>query len=395
MALCPGGTRAKATTPPIVVAGIDLLVGLAISRIPYVGPFLSIVEPIVFEGSVVCNGDPPSFDPPNATDLIEAGFGRLTQNMRNMFLNVLWYQFCECADVPTPVAPVITPPPNLPIYVPGPVLPCDELTVEYSETRTGDVNEFEIYGSAAAPRGLPAGVTDMKATVQIVSVGSAPTTFHSYQFVIRFLNAAGTLIDARAITCSQTAGVAGLPTTLSFSVDPAAVSWYILFVNPQDGTTVDQDGVAQLAVQSFCGVKPGRTQTDCCPPDPALIARINQIQIAIDQVLARLGLQGPLEVLASIAVTGEGLESIPAGARQVHVALTTLGQGVQLVPYANPDRLMRAATLRFGNPFGWRRREHIDAQSNIFAVPADSNIVSWSIHPGTSGTLTFLGEAST
>jgi len=391
--ICPGGTRPKATTPPILVAGIDLIAGLLISRIPWVGPFLSIVEPVVFEGSIVCNGDPPPFPELQADDLLSLAFGKTTPRMSDAILNVLWYQFCECVAEPTPAAPVITPAPGLPVYVPGPVPPCDELTVEYSETKFGDVNDLDLYGSAIAPRGLPAGVTDMTARVQVLSVGSAPTTFASYQFVMRFLDAAGVLIDARAVTCSQTSGQAGLPVSLSFSVLPAAVSWYILFSNPQDGTTVDQDAVAQLVVQSFCGVKPGRSQPDCCPPDPALVARINQLQVAIDQVLARLGLQGPLEVLSTLPVSGEGLVSIPAGARQVHVGLDVLGQGVELVPYANPDRVMRAGTLRFGNPFGWRRREHIDAQSAVFPVPSDANIVSWSIHPGSSGVLSFLGEA--
>jgi hypothetical protein len=65
---------------------------------------------------------------------------------------------------------------------------------------------------------------------------------------------------------------------------------------------------------------------------------------------------------------------------------------VQTVPYAFPDRVMRAATMRFGNDFGWQRRQHLDAQEILFSVPLDSQVVSWSLSPGTSGSLIQLGQ---
>jgi hypothetical protein len=390
MPLCPSGTEPKPGTAELIIISGVAATALLTKRMPALGPFMGAMESLILDTGILCNGDPvewPTFTPTDFTDLVR---GIVSDNVIQAVHHAAWYGFCQCTGAPTPAPPPIESIDGIPQNAPATVLPCQTLHFDFAPEFTGETGPYDLFGSALAPRGIPAGATSVRSIGIGVETAVTAHEVRKYDFEARFLNATGGTVLAKGPSAQYYSGEWHNEDFTS-QIPATAVSWYVIIVNRTGSGGVWVEGDAVTADYEFYCKPSSALEVECCPPDPAVIAMINRLQASVNQVLDALAPPGALVEIASQAIVAEGTLQLRPGTRQVNVQLELLGGGTRLVPYAHPDRVMRAGTIRFGNDFGWRRREHVDNTDCLFPVPPDATVISWSLSPGTSGTLRELG----
>lgn len=355
---------------------------------PWLGAFITIASPLVVDTQNLCEEGPPPFPTWTPSDVVALSRGGSIALLQQTALHYAWYFSCECISAPTPT-PVVQPaPPGLPDLIPSHTVPCLTATGQLSPmTQAVQTLIPSVTPTVGGDRlALPFGATSVRLSAQIDALGTDTT--HARNFTSLQVGPGGP--------------GAGLP---PLTITPPALSGQITYqlAAGMEGIQIEHSVTTHISdvaagnsvsaqIEVFCGVPPGAAQPECCPPDPGLIGILLDLQAQVALLVGQSGPSGPLTELSATPITGEGIESLRVGARQVLIELSTLGPSVSFVLYANPDRAMRAGTIRWGNDFGWRRRDHVDSTRCLFPVQADSTVVSWSLSPGTSGTLRQLGK---
>jgi len=392
MPLCPTGTEPKAGTPTFIILGTSLIAALISKRLPPAAPFVGALESLLLDTGILCNGDPPDWPTFVATDFTDLARGLPNARMTQAVMNAAWYVFCQCADAATPVAPLAPPVADIPSWPPGEVLPCASIHVDFSPDADNLSGTYNVIGTPTAPRGIPVGATSVRISPIGIDHGTGTRQFTSYIFRATFKNAAGQALNS-PIAVAEWENGHWNNDQLLFALTAGTSQFYVEVYPNIAATGPFNTGAVVTADYDFYCAPPDLLQPECCPPDPTLIAKLNRLEASLTQVLALLAPPGTLAELGSIPISGEGTVQLLPGTRQVNVQLAALGANTKMVPYANPDRIMRAGTIRFGNDFGWKRREHVDNTDCLFPVPPDAVVVSWSLSPGTTGTLVQLGTA--
>lgn len=390
MPLCPNGVQPKPQTPAVVAIGSSLLTTLVGTNAPFLIPFLTVLEPYILNTIEICAGDPVPFPELTAGDLAALAVGFVSPKMTDVVHHAAWYAFCECKGTATPAAPYIPSPQDIPTWISGTTAPCETLHVEWDINRYGVGAEPYVIGSPTSPRPFPVGALQIRLTTKEILPGPNQDSLQTYLFTTSFKDAAGVTLAQQYHSFARYDAGSWTYSNQTVPIPATAVTY---FVQARSGTGGQNAGAVISYDHEFLCGGAGQIAPECCPPDPTLVAKINRIQLAVTEILERLGVSGPLNELNATAISGEGQLNLVSGARQVNIALDQLGGDTKFVAYANPDRLMRAGTIRFGNDFGWRRREHVDNVDCLFPVPPDSTVVSWSLSPGTSGELIQLGNA--
>lgn len=375
----------------LVILAATAIEALLLPQKKWLAPFVGTSGPLLVDSGVLCAGDPPVMPDWTKEDLIEVYQGNVLAKVKQTVEHLAWYQFCQCRDAPTPAPPLIPPPAGLPQLPSGPVETCDQLHGEYARAPGQPFNNVPVIPPVAGLQPIVQGATAVSITAQITVRPPGVGELLRNVFTVSFHDAAGVLL-AGTLTLDCDPLVNSGVVTISNSVLPANTAQVAVTQTCQPGGSCQTGRVAIIDLAFHCGSLPGRLQPECCPPDPTLIGKLDRLLLQMALVVSRLGPSVPLEVISTSPISGEGQLPLAQGARQIKFLLSTLGPGVQTVPYAFPDRVMRAATMRFGNDFGWQRRQHLDAQEILFSVPLDSQVVSWSLSPGTSGSLIQLGQ---
>jgi hypothetical protein len=388
--ICPGGTRPKpGVVGVIIVAGALFELWLA-RRAKWLAPFVPFISPFIFDPSEVCAGEPPAWPEFSVDELGQLITGGLVAKLNQAIQHLAWWEYCECIGS-APAAPVLPPIAGLPAVPNGPVEGCESVHVVYrQQDHPFESVSIPVYGELGNPAWLVPGVTSVTLKGQIDTRAQEPGVTLRSVFNLGFSDATGTGSTASAILNLDplvNGGVVSQQLAL-----PAGTARVLVLQSCQPGGTCVANRVSSVDMQFQCGNNPLALQPECCPPDPTLIGKLDRLLLQMALVVARLGPTEPLATISTSPISGEGQMPLAQGTRQVKFLLSVLGPGVETVPYANPDRVMRAASMRFGNDFGWFRRQSLDAQSNLFQVPLDSQVVSWSLSPGTSGSLIQLGQ---
>jgi hypothetical protein len=327
----------------------------------------------------------PSWSP---QDYALTAAGQITPVFTQTVLHLAWWQLCQCSSEPTPSPPRAPGGAGLPLVPTQPGLPCSSYVGQLAPMTQPIAIIIPDGNQNGGFVPLPPGATHVRYRAHIDSLGSvAPTQRRDFKTnTNRATGGPGLGMPLFSITPPALDGEVVLelePGLISFQVEHSVNTFF---------TQLATGNSVTLNADVFCGGPPGYAQPECCPPDPAIINLLNDLSLQVALLVARAGPTGPLEQLLTSPISGEGSLNLELGTRQVLLELSALGPGTKFVPYANPDRLMRAGTIRWGNDFGWSRRLHVDSTRCIFPVPPDSNVVSWSISPGSAGQITQLGE---
>lgn len=265
-------------------------------------------------------------------------------------LAYMWPTWCQCNDRAPPAAPVpiIPPPANQDTGLPdgSAQTPCWDVTVGTTLGGTATPPGFTdltttylpttqpltvtpfVAGSPTTAQLIPAGATNLKfAFSAAAQAGVVAGTSISGEFFnasgahVGFLNGVGCL------NCSQ-------PLT-ALTIPSGATAWTLYGEN--DGSVPYS---ATLQYQFFCsGTGPTQLEVPCCPPDPTLEIKLNQILSIVLNLTTGGGVVPPVswhDGARHTALRGAGSFLISGAAIGMRFEVTTPPTGTKIDP-GNPD----------------------------------------------------------
>lgn len=360
-------------------------------------------------GSVAsfCAVDPPIVPAvPSAADIL----GFLSGNNLTAFINVnqflqeltrtyLWYKICGCnVGSPTAYTPP-TNPGNMPVVNPPQVTPPTAAPCRTIQT------------TSVAYDGLPGTAGTLKALLGTYNPGAqtgtgppflAGVTYYTYSatltaaganhpnmiFNMEFLNASGGLVGALTGPTVVSGGTATFSGTIAAPGSPATWSQIALTLVPASGT-VSSDLIT-VNVNFYCGGGPGQVTAPCCPPDPVLMAQLNQIlglvTLVQRQAVPFSYVAGPVHA----GLTGAGVLSV-SGLIGAKVDCTTVPASLGLSVGA-PDEHFDLGWITWGTADGYPQSVRVEHTPQLSLPPRAGAFtdLAYTLHPGVVATITEL-----
>lgn len=373
--LCRGsGASANALFDAIIA-----LTGVSVEALfaEFLGPeTASILAPVIEGGQIVATTvcSQPAPDDPLLDDNDIAGvlspqdpliFIPAAARVRQAFLHVFWPIICQCNDGKPPGSVSLQSPgttlinPGLPsgstgqacwdvtgvtdvaahspagaLWINGPWLPGQDVT---------GMGGFA--GNSGVGRPVPTGVTQA-ARVSATYQCSGCATSGNVQ--LYFWDASKTLVGSPIEMASNSNPNA---TFFQFSIPTGTAYWGLHF--PQD-TSGNYE--FSLEFQYFCaGTGPSTPSVPCCPPDPLLVFKLNQILGYVTLLQRQVAPFAYVPGSSHLGLTGNGTLAVQ-GLLGVKVTPTSLPPGVG-VEAGDPDTLWLDSWITWGNADGWIERE--------------------------------------
>lgn len=355
----------------------------------------------------LCNTDPPADPTLTATDLLDiTNFVDPTVSIpavlkaRQWFLSWYWYVACQCSATTTPAQPTPSNPGNVTSTNPGlptgpAVQPCwsvQQLIHTIADAPAAhDVSNLLLPagthqtitapftgGPTSAPV-LPPGVT----AIHLHGVGDhAVTAGHGYNLNFKPFNAAGTALSAGIQMDFIGSGPNPLDQTVNWTLPAgttAVLSWY-------SSTDI---GTIFAEVSFFCaGTSGTQIATPCCPPDPTVDMRLNQMLGLLQAIY--VGLPVPLRSLAESTVhsglTGSGNFATSANAIGCKVSFTVptqLGEAA-----GDPTTIFDAGWLTTSAVEGNYRSRRLEHNPELVLFDPVVDTIHYTLHPGVTATIT-------
>ncbi len=418
MALCsPGISQPKPTTPVVAfLTGVALEGALTlITRNPSWATLLTYVASQTFTTATLCASDPPAVPTITAADVaallgLPAGYssGGDPSKFDTLAKIAAWYVFCECSTIATPS------PPSLPAYPTGaPVVnptgvpgvtgsPCWDQS--YSFTVFGPAPTYTDYsigqyllpdtpvtvtapytGGSTNAYTIPTGATNITITISH-STGSTPgPNSRLYWF-----NSSGTTVTSTSLFDYTSTSTDPAPRVVAV-IPSGAVSWNIEVGSYYAGPSTYQTTSWSLSfeVSFFCPGSPtGSVATPCCPPDPILQAKLDQI-LALLTALGVPALTSYAESTVHAGLTGSGNFALTASTIAVKVAITATAPGTVGIETGDPDRYFEAGVITFSTAEGNFQSVPIQHTPQVIAGPLLSDTLHYTLR-GTTVTITEL-----
>lgn len=346
-AICSGGTSVSKPgfNSTVVITAAAVEGALALLGLEVVAAILApIIAPTVLDLTTFCATDPPA-DPvltgadilaaTNFTDPISALNAQ--QRIRQWFESNYWYSVCQCTSVATPTTPTLSNPgpvstnPGLPSGQLGPncwqksgvvtyVVNGQDLQWQPDLFPTGDL--LSIWNGNQKPVALqtplPTSIT-YTATMQPFSGGAT-----NFQPSLVFYAANGSPVGGSPFNGPVTA--AGSQASVSHAVPSVAVFVTAGVISGGTFQAVGQQATGEVTI--YCGSQsPSQPVSPCCPPDPILEYKLDQILGMLTSVFQSL--PSPLTSYAEgdvhTGLSGHGTVTLATpGAIAVKAVITTL-----------------------------------------------------------------------
>lgn len=294
----------------------------------------------------------------------------------------LWYRLCECTSGATPSAPAApSAPANLPAVNPTGVVnlplatPCASTNWNVSNTCGGNnwtgIRPVDLGGR---------NVTSARLTL-LNTIFSGVGYSGQIQAVWTDSTGATLRTDSKPFA-------AGVTTVLITGAAPIGAV-------KLDGRLAGAGGTGcsniDYTTEIFCnGDVPGGTQTPCCPPDPVLTARVNQILDLVTLIQRQSVPFGYVAGATHAGLTGAGALSV-SGLLGCKVDMTTIpasyGQSV-----GTPVEHFDLGFVTFGSPDGYPSSMRLEHQPTLF-LPARCGAytnLAYTLAPGVVATITEL-----
>lgn len=342
-----------------------------------------------FDLQTFCPNGPPAIPTLTADDfkallvpqLNLLAFNDARKRLQDWVGGMVWYDLCDCPGglagaLPTPQAqPVDMPtynPPQFPF--PNPI-PCRSATTA-ANAITG-VQDFSR--TAITLTGVPGSYFQWKMVNGILSGGGVSITFKmTQQANIPAPNLKeDTVVVAPGATATRTIPYFSPLNTLVTMSSKA---------NGGAGVSTDQH-----IVDLYCGSdSPVVPQSPCCPPDPSLDQRINELLVTVTLIQRALVPFAYIAGSVHSGLTGSGSFAIQ-GILGAKVSLTTvpsqLGRSGLL-----PEELFDAGFVTFSTPDGYPHSVRVEHNPQLVLPPRASvyTAFSYDLHPGVVATVTEL-----
>lgn len=392
MTICPGGlTQAKSGVAAFVnlgSSGASLLA--AIPRLSLLAPIAYALTGVSLTTSVLCGSEPPgfpTFTQDEVNDLLNNNFFDLSYasavgKLKDMLATIAWYQLCECQSggavtIPTPpVQP--TPPLTVPTDIPNTSVVCVGPT-----TRTDTFAGFPSVKTSANFVAMPLPASAVQVHIKVTTSnngGGVTSSITGHVFKYTPTNAGETLLDTFTIP------IPGVYEAY-YPVDPTKPVFHY-DLNPANNPSPG-DTFAVLG-EAFCGGSVAPGPLSCCPPDPLLVAKLDNIQALVTLLQRQLAPFAYVPGAVHTGLSGNGVLSVQGllGAK-IHITTdpTTLG-----VEGTSPPILFDRGFITWGTADGYPQSERLERTSQL-SLPARASAftdLAYDLHPGVIVTITEL-----
>lgn len=406
MPVCPDGSERQAGVPTVVTIDPLYAGSFMPPELAWVLPYLPFMQPFTLNLDDFCALGPPAdpeltdadlinLMPPSLFTAVELAAYKLTQ-LVHIFA---WYRFCRCSDGSTPdPAPTIDVPSPLPILNPpgqtsAPTGPCrtDVVTVDFPGGSESQTYYPGCVSTPCAALVVPTGANRLRATVQI----NNPDNNDVRADVFGLSANPYTTVTTDVVQIARAAHLGDYFNILDgFSNNNV---WETTWNQPYFACHVSHTGGASpprptfsatFTLEWFCP----NTVTPCiaCPPDPFMLARLDQLMSALLETRTQVNLIQRQSVPFAYVygdnhagLTGDG-ELAVSGLLGVSVDCVTLPTSVGATS-GTPEHLFDVGFVTLGTADGWLQSRRIDADGTLeLARPGVGAItrVGYTLAPG-------------
>lgn len=410
--ICGGGTSASKPgfNTNVVITAAAVEGALALAGLEVVAAILApIIAPTVLELTTFCTTDPPADPGIDGTDIIAAtnftdplNAIAAQDKIRQWFMANYWYTVCECTSASTPAAPGFSSPTTPPSSNPGlPPGVTGQLCWDITDTVTlgtssgvielpqfipdgaqhGIVNQ-PVTGHTGIARAMPAGVNS---GFTVLTIDHTDPT-HSEDITISFYNASNTLVGITQIWDG--------PSTVtdfrnSFTVPSGATQWIVWASNP---STTEQFTFTMRFAFACSGQSSNNPTTPCCPPDPLVESKLDQIMQLLVSVFQSLpsAPSSYSDGTAHTGLSGNGTVTLAADVLAVRVNITTDPANLGTSSGTPTPLFDRGFIVPIVNAAPIRADTRLIYNPQMFPLPALTEQIGYSLHPGVVATITEL-----
>lgn len=423
VAVCGGGTsgvrpgfedRQTLTSAAISVA-------LTAAGLPELAAVLAgVIRVSNFFLPTFCSGDPPADPGLTADDVANAlNFQDIAvsapavQKVTQWFLSHYWYTACQCTSVATPAPPPLSAPTGYGKdggLTTAQNVRCYETTAPYSNTgrasgrapldltsiwvpATTDTKNVTInFPGGAVPsvaRRIPAGVTAINFTTKNSGVAS-PSGVNATDVSALFWDASGNHVDSQQFLTTQNVQIG--PITGNISLGPSSL--YLSLAGEQTFNAQVANQVSSWDVDLWFVCGGSGLQQPCCPPDPIVNTKLDQLFGMVEQLLSLQGLAGPYqETVHHNNLSGEGVVTINPASSAIRVDVTS---DLSNWP-RHPQTPNYYLSLGFITPFAVGtplRGQRLIYNKQIFQWPSYTDQIAYTFEPGVVANLVELTQGA-
>ncbi len=388
-ALCTGGTSAPKAGVDLVTAYTSgRLAQLAVLRgLSWTSPWLPLLSLLPIAVTSFCGSDPPTITALTtgeadalAGGAYDADFFSGLGKIKDMILNAVWQDLCECTSG-TFVAPTYpAPTTGTPIYIePVPLAapPCQLFTYTSASANGGSLNRGgPVLDGSLVP-------TAVQYIIHGTSTGGSGTGAFTWSFNQR--NSANVVLrnDTYTVATPTSDQVHTVPWTLG----AVQVQMDQVFVS---GTW--SQFVTGSMVNLYCGPGVDLLQQPCCPPDPATQNSLDRLLEMVTLIQRQAVPFGYVPGTVHAGLSGAGNLSI-SGLIGAKVDATTI-PGHFGREGTSPTEHFDLGFITFGTPDGWPSSYRLEHSPELL-LPARCGAYTdlrYDLSPGVVATITELNR---
>lgn len=404
-ALCGGGasTAKPGLENNVTLTGTAVAAALTVAGFSEAAAILgALIGGLNFELNTFCAIDPPADPVLTASDIANAiNFSSpelsipAVIKIKTWFESQYWYDVCQCSTTNTPAPPAPSNPggisvnPGLPQATSGPCSQAHTITtlvhpvsgtydyVDLSATllpfgATRTVNTSNGVGFPVQAVQIPSGVTAWGVNASPVVVNPSA---NDDGVLLSFYGATGSTPSLTATLVSHVGGV-GSATNVAL---PSGSAYWAIYQYANTGPT----GTFQYDVQfmQYCGGV--GLQAACCPPDPNIDSKLNQILGMVQEIYSIIPVRVPNYAAgaAHTGLSGGGTLAIADTTIAIKVEITTLPVAFGEI-FGTPDTYLDVGWLTPVNNEGPTAGVRISRSAQTFALPEATSAIDYSLPPG-------------
>lgn len=353
--------------------------------------FAAFLGSLTFDVNTFCESDPPAdpgFTATDAGDLIGlsdvVAQAAAAVKLGQLVQRFAWFELCQCDSGSATVPSAPAAPTDLP-QVDPPSLPRPATTACATQSSDPGIT----YCGANNP-GLmnPLATNGLNVTAVRVTITEHNTSGSG------FLGSAKmNWFNATALIRADTSTVALGPGT-TVHIFPAPPSGAISGQPSVVGTGAAGVDCAQFAttMEYFCnGDQPGGVTTECCPPDPIVAARLNQILEYVTLLQRQIAPFASIDGTAHTGLSGAGHFDLTETLLGVRVSATTIPSNYG-VSFGDPNEHFDLGFVSIGDGDEWWGSRPID-KATILWTPRWAGMatrIGYTLRPGVVATITEL-----
>jgi len=359
----------------------------------WVAPFIGVVS---FEVDNFCTTEPVAMPTITLNDVLAvlnpASLGNFTaiEKFKDVILNILWYELCECVSgaqptpTPVPAQPAGSPDTSGVFGNTGPSLPCaaKENTVFITNSSSFALVLWPTDGNGNNTTfTLPPGVTSIRVHSLVTTQGAGPHVT-SYNISMQVGYAAHSTTTHNSVTHTPV----GVEYIDDFTLTNTDATGLILEYACNAGNATDK---FYGKVEVFCGTTPGGTGIACCPADQyttgLLLSMLQAVTLIQRQHVPFAYVPGHTHP----SLSGNGEFSVQ-GILGLLIELASVpGRAGELA--GHPETIYSVGWVNVGTADGWLTKHVVEhSPMLVLDVPGTVTRVGYSLPSDVSATITEL-----